>query len=87
MTPKIAQVASKRLQKLSGGKHVEPTCSQGRFRNVPGHHFGRFWMAFELILDGFGMNFGWILASMLKAFCLYSAATFAECNHAWHETH
>ena len=44
MTPNIAQVAPKRLQKLSGGKHVEPTCSQGRFRNAPGHHFNRFWM-------------------------------------------
>ena len=44
MATKIAQVAPKRLQKLSGGKHVEPVCSQGRFRNAPGHHFGRFGM-------------------------------------------
>ena len=73
MAPKIARVAPKRLQKLSRGKHVEPTCSQYRFRNAPWHHFGWFGMDFEWICIDFGINF--------KAFRIYFAIKLADCQH------
>ena len=73
MAPKIARVGPKRLQKLSRGKHVEPTCSQYRFRNAPWHHFGWFGMDFEWICIDFGINF--------KAFRIYFAIRLADCQH------
>ena len=41
--------------------NLEPTCSQGRFRRTPWHHFGWFWMDFAWILMDFGIIFQCIL--------------------------
>ena len=73
MPSQIAQVAPKRHQKLLGGKHVEPTCSQDRFRNSPWHHFGWFGADFLWICIDFGINF--------KAFRTYFAIRLADCQH------
>ena len=65
MPSQLAQVAPKRHQKLLGGKLVEPTCSQGRFRSAPWHHFGCFWTDSEWIC----MDFGSMFNAFLKHFC------------------
>ena len=53
MAIKITQVAAKGSEKNIRGAHflrnLKPTCSQGRFRSAPGHHFGRFASIFNEI--------------------------------------
>ena len=48
---------------------LKPTCSQGRFRSAPGHHFGRFGMDFWWNFKEFGISlahFSTILATTLQ---------------------
>ena len=71
MAPKIAHLAPKLFQKHVEGKHVEPTCSQGRFRIATGYHFGRLWDPLGAKMIDLGTPFApkyWILISFSTDF-------------------
>ena len=78
MAPQIAEVTPKWRKFLNDGPAFLPTCFQGRFRTVPGHQFGWFWMDFGWILKTVciicnkicilgGMDFEWILKTWSSA--------------------
>ena len=72
-TPKRRQIDDRmqppKLRWCSEILFLEPTWSQGRFRNAPGHHFRRFGMDFWWVLNDFGISlaqFPTILATTLQ---------------------
>ena len=76
----ITQVAPKMASENSQGNHYLRTCSQGRFRIVPGHQCGWFWMDLGWIWDGFWWIWDGFWHNCL-GFCLpLSAAAFTECQ-------
>ena len=66
MTAEITQVSPKMASENSWGNYYLRTCSQGRCRIAPGHQCGWFWMHLGWILDGFLMDFGWILTQLFR---------------------
>ena len=86
MTAKIIQVAPKIASDTYQGNYYCRTCSQGRFRIVPGHQCDRFWMDFGWIFDGFWMDLDGFLHNFFRILVAFLQQHLQSANAAWHET-